>query len=119
MMWVVSICTMSGYQASELKVLKVQTIGPQTPRTHRTGGRCFSVGLSSELKVLKVLKVLVERREGREACLEVLEAVWEARREVILGAREDDAGMIYVMYHYQSSAEICGQRAASALHLPP
>ena len=57
--------------SSELKVLKVlkvrgappgttarsscpQTIGPQTPRTHRTGGRCFSVGLSSELKVLKV-----------------------------------------------------------------
>ena len=28
---------------------------PQTPRTHRTGGRRFLVRISSELKVLKVL----------------------------------------------------------------
>ena len=31
-----------------------QTLGPQTPWTHRRGGRRFLVGFSSELKVLKV-----------------------------------------------------------------
>ena len=37
-------------------------MGPQTPRAHRTGGRWFSVGISSELKVLKVLRPLYNLR---------------------------------------------------------
>ena len=39
---------------------------PQTPWTHRRGGRRFLVRISSELKVLKVLKV--SKREGRGVC---------------------------------------------------
>ena len=39
-----------------VKVLPQLKMRPQTPRTHRTGGRRFLVRLSSELKVLKVLK---------------------------------------------------------------
>ena len=41
-----------------MKSFGPETMRPQTPRTHRTGGRRFLVRISSELKVLKVLKVL-------------------------------------------------------------
>ena len=39
------------------------TMRPQTPWTHRRGGRRFLVRLSSELKVLKVLKEFIDHRD--------------------------------------------------------